>query len=107
MKGKAMFAALLMVALVAAPIGLAYAADGCTGQGGGRDEVRLRPGQQDVPEGVPRHYHPVMLTRRGLLHRLLLVFGFEPVPRWNRTGRLADVAARSDHADAGAPASPL
>src|SRR2546421_591140 len=33
-----------------------------------------------------------MLTRRGLLHRLLLVFGFEPVPRWNRTGRLGDVA---------------
>lgn len=48
-----------------------------------------------------------MLTRRGLLHRLLLVFGFEPVPRWNRTGRLADVAAQSVHADTRAPASPL
>ena len=40
MKGKAMFAALLMVALVAAPIGLAYAGGG--GSGGPNGEIFIQ-----------------------------------------------------------------
>src|SRR5689334_17605984 len=62
-------------------------------------ELHLRRRRQGVPAGLsPAYGYPMTLPRMRLLHRLLLVFGFEPVMPTRLTARPAE-AAQSARAD--------